>query len=122
MTAANRIGGIAFLKVDGRQYPLRGSFTVSPSPTERTGIAGQDYVHGYTEIPRVPFIEGDVSTTPEVSLETLQDVTDATVQAELANGKKYVLRNAWTKSAFEINTRDGQIRVRFEGLDCQEIN
>ncbi len=122
MTAANRIAGIAWLKVDGRQYPLRGGFTVSPSPTERTGIAGQDYVHGYSEMPRVPFIEGDVSTTPEVSLETLQDVTDATVQAELANGKKYVLRNAWTKSAFEINTRDGQIRVRFEGLDCQEIN
>lgn len=122
MTAANRIGGIAFLKVDGRQYPLRGSFTVSPSPTERTGIAGQDYVHGYTEIPRVPFIEGDVSTTPEVSLETLQGVKDATVQAELANGKKYVLRNAWIKSAGDINTREGMIHVRFEGLDCQEIN
>lgn len=122
MTAANRIAGIAWLKVDGRQYPLRGGFTVSPSLTERTGIAGQDYVHGYSELPRVPFIEGDVSTTPEVSLETLQDIKDATVQAELANGKTYVLRNAWTKSAFEINTRDGQIRVRFEGLDCQEIN
>lgn len=122
MTAANRIGGIAWLKVDGRQYPLRGSFTVSPAPTERTGIAGQDYVHGYTEIPRVPFIEGDVSTTPEVSLDTLQDVKNATVQAELANGKKYVLRNAWIKSAGDINTREGMIHVRFEGLDCQEIN
>ena len=28
---AQRIAGIAFLKVDGNQYPLRGNFTVTPS-------------------------------------------------------------------------------------------
>ncbi len=63
---ANRIAGIAFLKVDGVQYPLRGNFTVSPSPLERAMIAGQDYVHGYSENPRVPYISGDVSLVPEL--------------------------------------------------------
>lgn len=120
--ANKRIAGIAYVKVDGRQYPLRGSFTVSPSPTERNGIAGQDYVHGYSEMPRVPYIEGDISTTQEVSEEMLSAIEDATITAELANGKVYVLRNAWTKSAHEINTKDGQIRVRWEGLSCDELN
>lgn len=117
-----RIAGIAYLRVDGNQYPLRGNFTVSPSPTERSGIAGQDYVHGYSELPRVPFIEGDVSLHPDLSVDSVQAVVNATVTAELANGKVYVLRNAWCKSALELNTHDGQMRVRFEGDSCDEIS
>jgi hypothetical protein len=115
------IAGTAFLKVDGSQYPLKGAFTVSPSPVERTGIAGQDRVHGYQELPRVPFIEGDISTLAGLSLEDIGALTDVTVTAELINGTVYSLRNAWCKDAFEINTRDGQFRVRFEGLEADEI-
>ena len=73
-------------------------------------MAGQDYVHGYTEKPRVPFIKGELSTRAEVSLEDLLAITDATVTADLANGKSYVLTEAWTKGAFEINTSEGQLR------------
>jgi hypothetical protein len=117
-----RIAGIAFLKVDGDLYPLRGNFTVSPSPTERAGIAGQDYVHGFSELPRVPYIEGDVSTVPELSWEEVALIFDSTVTAELANGKVYVLYEAWCRAAFELNTREGQARVRFEGTSCVEQN
>jgi hypothetical protein len=116
-----RIAGIAYVKANGDQYPLRGGFTVSPSPTEREGLAGQDYVHGYKELPRVPSISGDISMTPELSLERLQNMTDVTITAELASGHVYVLRNAWTKSAFEINTADGQVAVVWEGLACHEL-
>jgi hypothetical protein len=116
-----RIAGIAYLKVDGRQYPLKGDFTVSPSRFTREGIAGQDRVHGFKELPRVPFIEGAISTTDEVSTETLDGITDATVTAELANGKVYVLTKAWTVSGFEIDTAEGQFPVRFEGETCEEI-
>jgi hypothetical protein len=116
-----RIAGIAFLKVDGDFYPLRGNFTVSPSPIERTGIAGQDYVHGFSELPRVPYIEGDVSLVPNLSVEQLSQITNATITAELANGMVYVLQEAWTRAAFELNTREGQTRVRFEGISCQEF-
>jgi len=119
---ASRIAGIAYLKVDGDLYPLRGNFTVSPSPTERAGIAGQDYVHGFSELPRVPYIEGDVSLVPELSMEDVSNIINSTVTAELANGKTYVLREAWCRSAFELNTREGQTRIRFEGIACDEIS
>jgi hypothetical protein len=32
-----------------------------------------------------------------------------------------VLRNAWCKGPIDINTADGQFRVRFEGVDGDEI-
>jgi hypothetical protein len=113
--------GTAYLKVDGNMFPLKGNLTVSGSTVERTGIAGQDYVHGYQELPRVPYIEGDVSTLPEVSTEFLEDVINGTVTAELINGTTYVLHNAWTKGPIDVNTHDGQFRIRFEGTGCEEM-
>jgi len=118
---AQRIAGIAYLKVDSDMYPLRGNFTVSPTPLERTGIAGQDYVHGYSELPRVPFIEGDVSTVPNLSVQEVAAITNATITAELANGVVYVLNQGWCRSAMDLNTREGQMRVRFEGPVCNEM-
>jgi Phage tail tube protein len=119
---AQRFAGIAFVFVDGVQYPLRGNFTVSPSGVERTMIAGQDGVHGYQELPRVPYIEGDISTTRDVSLEDLEAQVDVTVVAQLANGKQYTLIQATCRGSFEDNTRDGQARVRWEGIACEEIS
>ena len=120
---ARRFAGIAWLNVTGvGQLALRGDFTVSASPVERTMIAGQDRVHGYQELPRVPYIEGTVSTTSDMSLEVLDGQTDVTVIAQLANGKQYTLTGATCKAALENNTRDGQVRVRWEGLWCDETN
>jgi hypothetical protein len=118
---AQRIAGIAFLSVDGTQLALRGNFTVSPSAVERTMLAGQDGVHGYQELPRVPWIEGDLSTVPGLLLEDLESETNVTVVAQLANGMQYTLTGATCKAGFENNTRDGQVRCRWEGLACQEI-
>lgn len=116
-----RIAGVCYIKVGAEQLPLAGNWTVSPSPTQREGIAGQDGVHGYKEMPRVPFISGDAQTTGALSIETLDKITDATVTAELANGKVYVLREAWTASAHEVNSQEGQVAVRFEGISCDEL-
>lgn len=119
---AQRIAGIAFLTVDGSQLALRGNFTVSPSAVERTMVAGQDGVHGYQELPRVPYIEGDITTMPGFYLEDLIDETDVTVVAQLANNMQYTLVGATCKGGFENNSRDGQVRVRWEGLTCEEVS
>lgn len=119
---AEAIGGTAFVFVDGTQYKLRGNFTVSPSAVERTMIAGQDGVHGYQELPRVPYIEGDISTTGDLRLEALLKQVNVTVIAQLINKMEYVLHGACSKGGFENNTRDGQVRVRWEGEVCEEIS
>lgn len=116
-----RIGGIIFVTIDGSQAQARGNFTVSPSSVKREGIAGQDSVHGYTEMPIVPGIKGDLSTTADLSIEDLQGITNSTIMAQLANGKTYVLSQAWTKAAFEIDSAEGKVGVEFEGMTCDEI-
>ena len=118
---AQRIAGVAFLKVNGNMMALRGNLTVSPSPMERAMIAGQDYVHGYSELPRVPFIEGDFSTLQGLSLENIAAMVNVNVTAELANNTNYVLLEGCCRAALEINAREGQFRVRFEGTQCNEI-
>lgn len=121
MAAPNRIGGILSLRVDGNQYEARGNFQVTPSKVKRTGVAGQDGVHGYIEEPIVPQIAGDLSIGNQLSVEALEQITDATVQVQLANGKTYVLTSAWTEAAFVIDAHDGKVGVTFQGLTCEEL-
>ncbi|WP_207458655.1 phage tail tube protein [Azospirillum sp. SYSU D00513] len=116
-----KVAGTCYLKVDGTQYALRGGLTVSPDAFEREGIAGMDGVHGYKETPRVPSIAADLTDTDGLSLERLLAITNATVTAELANGKTYVLREAWTKGAHELDAAEGQVSVTFEGVKCEEM-
>ncbi|AWN43167.1 phage tail tube protein [Methylobacterium durans] len=116
-----RIAGVAFWAVDGRQMAVKGNFTVSPTMYERAGIAGQDRIHGYSENPVVPFVQGDVSLQPGTSVNDVDAVVDATITAELADGRVYVLRNAWRAGRSEINSKDGQYQVRFEGESCEEL-
>ena len=42
--------------------------------------------------------------------------------AQLANHMQYMLTSATCKGGFENNTRDGQVRVRWEGLTCEETS
>jgi hypothetical protein len=118
---AQRVAGTAYLFVDGNQLALRGNFTVSPSPVERTMLAGQDGVHGYQELPRVPYVEGDITTMRGFALASLDGMVDVTVMAQLADGMNYSLVGATCKAGLENNTRDGQVRVRWEGLTCEEF-
>ena len=59
---------------------------------------------------------------PLLSMDDVEAVVNATVTAELANGKTYVLREAWCTSALELNTREGQVRVTWQGVSCDEIS
>lgn len=121
MATTNRIGGVLSIRVDGKQYEARGNFSVTPSTVKRTGIAGQDFVHGYIEEPIVPSIKGDLSIGNQLSMQELEAITDATVQVRLANGVTYVLTSAWTTSAFAIDAHDGKVEVTFEGITCEEV-
>lgn len=116
-----RVGGVAYLKVDGNNIPLRGNLTIHPNQSERTGVAGQDGPQGFTEMPRVPAIEADVTTDPGYSIMDALNVSDATVQAECANGMVYVLRNAWQAGVTDLNTVEGSAKFRWEGLSMDEF-
>ncbi|HLH95012.1 MAG TPA: phage tail tube protein [Xanthobacteraceae bacterium] len=118
---ANRIGGILYFTIDGVQYAPRGNFTVTPNRVKREGIAGQAQVDGYTEMPVVPSIKGDLQMVPGLSLLTLEAMTDSVITAALANGTTYVLSGAWSVPPFEADTVEGKVTVEFQGLLCDEL-
>lgn len=116
-----RVAGTAYLKADGQQFNLVGNFTVSPSLVVRAMLAGQDGVHGFSEMPRVPFIEGDIRLPPGLFVKDLDAMTDVTVTAELANGTTATLQHACTTADSSITTAAGTVRVRWEGFNADEF-
>ena len=110
------------LRIDGTQYDARGSFTYSLGPPKREAIVGPDGVHGYKEMPQVPYIEGEIVDARDLDLAALQGVTEATVTLELATGKSVVLRDAWYAADGTVGTEDANVQVRFEGLSAEEIS
>lgn len=116
-----RRAGTIYIKVDGVQHDAKGSFTYNHGAERRSPILGSDRVHGYAAAPQVPFIEGAITDGPNVDVPALKAVDDATVTLELANGKTFVLRNAWYASEGNVTTEQGEIPVRWEGMSATEF-
>ena len=89
-----RIGGIISLKIDGESYRAKGNFTYSLGANKKEMVVGADAIHGYKELPQVPFIEGEITDSAEISMQALRNIVNATVTLDLANGKLISLRNA----------------------------
>lgn len=112
----NRVAGIANISVDGVTYLLSGELTYSPADVERKSLIGQDQVHGYSEMPRAPFISGTLRDSNGLTVKDFNAMSDATIHLELANGKNVTGRNMWTVDAQEVKTQEGTFEVRFEGM------
>jgi hypothetical protein len=119
--AVQSIGGIAYLKINGTQFMLRGDLVVSWDTIKRTGVAGQDSVHGFMEEPAVPYIKGTITDTGGLALASLAAMRDVTVTIELNNGKHYILVDAWTADVRELNTAEGSLAIHLEGIACEEV-
>lgn len=114
---AGRIGGTLFINRNGTRLSVRGSWDINPGRPKRDGVAGADLAtHGFVEKGQVPFIEGEISLTPDTDMEALWDMQDGVVTADLANGWTAVLRGAWHAGDGTLETEDGKSKVRFEGL------
>lgn len=118
---SRRLAGIIYLKVDGVQYPAKGAFTYNLGRPKRDGIVGAESVHGYGEVPQIPFIEGEVTDMPDAKLTDLLDKVDGTVTLELANGKTIVLHEAWFAGEGTVSTEAANVAVRFEGVSATEV-
>lgn len=112
---SNRRAGLLFVKIDGEQYDAKGDFTWNPGQPKRDAIVGPDQVHGYKELPKAPFIEGALTDAGTLDIANLQNIDDATVTLQLANGKTVVLQEAWYCADGDVTTEEAEIQLRFEG-------
>ena len=109
-----RRAGLLYVAIDGMQYDARGNFTYNLGHNKREGIVGAGGIHGYKEMPQVPYVEGEITDSEDLDVGTLVNMSDATVTLEIANGKTVVLRNAWYAADGQIGTEEANIQVRFE--------
>lgn len=121
MSGEQRKGGLISLQVAGEIYDAKGNFTYNLGRPKREAIVGHDSVHGYKELPQVPFIEGEITDRGTLDLESLITVENATVTLQLANGKVIVLRDAWFAAEGTGNSEEGNVGVRFEGKSGEEV-
>ncbi len=118
---ANRRSGIIFFKVDGETHDAKGSFTYNLGKPKREMMAGADRVHGFKELVQIPFIEGEITDKTEFDLSKFVQIEDATITLELNNDKTIVLKNAAYTGDGDVGTEDGNIQVRFEGIEADEV-
>jgi hypothetical protein len=116
----NRIAGVAYLSVDGKQYMLAGDFGYSPSKVSRETLVGQDRVHGYSEKPHQGMMSATLRDAGGLTVADINAMTNVTVTAELANGKTVIGRNMWTVDVQEVKTAEATFDVKWEGFDVEE--
>lgn len=122
MASKNRIGGLIQFKVDGEIYNAKGNFSYMVNKTKKEMIVGADGVHGYSEKFQVPYIEGALTDTSDLNLTALQNSSDVTATLELYNGKMIVIEQGVYASDGVVSTEEGEIEMRFEGMDGREVS
>ncbi len=118
---SQRTAGLIQFQINGKIYDAKGNFSYGLGRPTREAIPGADGIHGFKEIPAVPFIEGEITDRGNVDLAALFELEDATVTLSLGNGKMVALREAWFAGEGVGNSDEANVAVRFEGAGAEEI-
>lgn len=116
-----RVAGKISFKIDGEIQFAKGAFDYNLGRDIKKMIVGHDTVHGNNALPQVPFIEGKITDRGDLDVPKLMDSEGVTITLDLANGKVISLRDAVYASEGGINTEEGEIEIRFEGMSAEEI-
>jgi hypothetical protein len=114
--AVNRRGGVLSISANGTLLEVVGAWTFKPGIEVREAIPGPNGPVGYKGNRAAPSWEGRASYNPNLDIEALQNLDDATVVGVLPNGRVATLRNAWFAGEGDLTTEDGTFAVKFEGL------
>lgn len=114
--AVNRRGGVLSISANGTLLEVIGDWTFTPGIEVREAIQGPSGTAGYKGNRQTASWEGRASYNPNLDIEALMNLDDATVVGVLPNGRTATLRNAWFAGQGELTTEDGTFAVRFEGL------
>lgn len=113
-----RVGGLISIAKNGTRLDAVGSFDWNDGTAIKTGMVGHDRVHGFQELPSIPFIEGEIRVTPDLNPREVKETRDATITLEIPSGHVVVLRGAWFAGEGTASTEEGNMGCRFEGLSC----
>lgn len=113
--------GVVSVRVNGNAMRLRGNVTHSLGGLVREAIEGPVGLAGFRVSGMAPFVEVETIDASDVDLAALQEISEATITAQLRNGKTVVLNDASVVGNIEVSNEDGAFTVRFVGSSAQEI-
>lgn len=120
--ADQRRAGLIQLQINGEISDAKGEFTYDLGAPMRSEVVGADRVHGYTEEPKAPFIEGAITDRGTLDVDALTRGKDLTITLALANGKMIVLRDAWYSGDGTASTKEGEVKVKWTGVSAKEVS
>lgn len=116
-----QVTGICYIRINGSLLRSKeGAKLNNVGGKEREEVVGHS-VYGYTEKVVAPSIEATLADTKDLSLKALHDTTDATLTFETDTGKTYVLSHAWCTSAIALTAGQGDVEVKFTGMNIEEM-
>lgn len=112
------IGGTVKVVIDGVSYEVGESVSYSDQEWVNETKVGHSGARHHTRKRRAPFVEFELLTTSELSMQDLDDLQDATVVVDLANGRSLTYPNARKVGESDWDATEGTGTVRFESDLC----
>lgn len=113
---SGKIAGTCYVKADAEQFEVSGGVEVPLLSVKREAVMSLSGVAGYKETANRPFIKITANVPKDFPIGKLQEATDMTVTAELANGKVYTLSGAWLDGEPALKADEGTVDLEFSGL------
>jgi hypothetical protein len=114
-----QLTGRSFITVAGKRLGSKEGAKLGFGNLERTAEMGDRGVLGYKEKPTVPYIECTIAHDSSISLQEFADMVDVNVSFDTDSKRSFVLRNAWSAKAIEMDK--GDVALRFEGMSLEEV-
>jgi len=115
----SKIIGKITIRVDGAEIPAENGSSVTPDGYKRNHErhGGRKY---YNEEETNAMLEANVLLTKDVDVIYLSNIVDATVHIETDTGLQYVMREATTEEAVELNG-EGKAAIKMFGQALEKI-
>ena len=116
-----KLVGKAYIKYDGNKLRTKTGATIDIGGQQRTPVVGNQ-LDGYTEEAKPSEIDCVISLGAGESLETIRNITDATVTFECDTGQSYMVRHAFLSDTLKVTGGEGgNIPLKLIGPLAEEI-
>ena len=116
----SRVGGILYLRRDGKLLKAKGEFTYNLGVSKREAVVNHQNVD-YKENPQEAYIEGAITDAGDLDVKDVLSISGETVTLETASGKTIVIRDAFYSGDGNITTDEGEIEFRVSGTQAEEV-
>jgi hypothetical protein len=116
MSGSNmRIAGVVAFTINGATWNVVGDLEYSPTTVIRETVKGQSAVEGYSEMPQQGSVSANLRDQGGTTVYSLNQLTNATIIAQLANGKTVYATPMWQTGEIAVNTQEASFKITFEG-------